>query len=88
MHRLLRPLLLSPFTVTVTGLDVVSSVVPDTVSLAWLVTSPSAGAVTESVGGTVSTVNDTVFTAAAFPSWSDTSTLIVCFPLVRAFVGV
>ena len=55
-------------TVTDTGLDVASFVVPRTVQEAWLVTRPSVGDVTESVGGTVSILNETLFCAAAFPS--------------------
>ena len=48
-------------TVTVTGLEVASLVVPVTVTAVLLVTSLSAGAVIESVGGTVSILNVTVF---------------------------
>ena len=48
-------------TVTLTGLDVVSLVVPVTVHAAWLVTRPSAGDVIDSVGGTVSILKVTDF---------------------------
>ena len=47
--------------VTVTGLDVISLVVPVTVQAALLVIRPATGAVTDNVGGTVSTLNVTVF---------------------------
>ena len=56
------------FTVTVTGLDVTSSVLPDTTRAASFVISSSAGFVRVSVGGIVSTVNETVLALAAFPS--------------------
>ena len=75
-------------TVTVTGLEVASLVVPVTVTAVLLVTSLSAGAVIESVGGTVSILNVTVFCVAAFPSKSDASILIVWLPSARAVVGV
>ena len=65
------------FTVTLTGLDVASFVLPVTVIELLFVTSPSAGLVIVNVGGTVSTLNVTDFCAAAFPSKSDASTLIV-----------
>ena len=65
-------------TVTVTGLDVASFVVPDTVHEELFVTESSAGAVTESVGGMVSTLKVTVFCVAALPSLSEASTFIVC----------
>ena len=45
------------FTVTVTGLDVASFVVPDTVRELWFVLRPSVGLDTFRVGATVSTVN-------------------------------
>lgn len=48
-------------TVTLTGLDVVSLVVPVTVHAAWLVTRPSAGDVIDSIGGTVSILKVTDF---------------------------
>jgi hypothetical protein len=70
-------------TVTVTGLEVASLVVPVTVTAVLLVTSLSAGAVIESVGGTVSILNVTVFCVAAFPSKSDASILIVWLPSAR-----
>ena len=50
-----------PFTLTVTGDEVASFVVPLTVTVALLVTKPSAGLVTFNVGGTVSTLNVTDF---------------------------
>ena len=46
----------APFTVTVTGLDVTSSVLPDTTRAASFVISSSAGFVRVSVGGIVSIV--------------------------------
>ena len=49
------------FTVTVTGLDVLSLVVPLTVIAVLLVTSLSDGALIDRVGGTVSTVQVTDF---------------------------
>ena len=58
----------APFTVTVTGLLVASSVVPLTVTVDLFVINPSAGAEIDNVGGIVSTVNVTDFCAAAFPS--------------------
>lgn len=57
-----------PLALSVTGDDVASFVVPDTVSVALLVIRPSAGDVTESAGGTVSTLNVTVLADAALPS--------------------
>ena len=48
-------------TVTVTGLDVMSLVVPDTVQAALLVIRPLTGAVTLNVGGTVSILKVTDF---------------------------
>lgn len=60
----------APFTVTVTGLDVASSVLPVTVTVVLLVTRPSAGAVMDKVGGTVSTMNVDVFAADVLPSLS------------------
>ena len=48
-------------TVTVTGDEVASLVVPDTVIVLLLVTYPSDGEVTLSVGGTVSILNVTDF---------------------------
>lgn len=59
----------APLTVTVTGLDVTSSVLPDTTRAALFVISPSTGFVRVSVGGIVSTVNETVLALAAFPSY-------------------
>ena len=56
------------FTVTVTGLDVTSSVLPDTTRVDLFVISPSAGFTSVSVGGIVSIVNVTVLAVAAFPS--------------------
>ena len=58
----------APLTVTVTGLDVTSSVLPDTTRAVLFVISSSAGFVRVSVGGIVSTVNETVLALAAFPS--------------------
>ena len=53
---------------TVTGEDVASLVVPDTVNAAVLVISPAAGEDTDKVGGVVSTLNVTDFAVAALPS--------------------
>ena len=58
----------APLTVTVTGDEVASLVVPDTVIVLLLVTYPSDGEVTLSVGGTVSILNVTDFCVAALPS--------------------
>lgn len=67
----------APFTVTVTGLDVASSVLPVTVTAFWLVIRSFDGAVICSVGGTVSIVNVAVLAAAALPSLSYAFTDIV-----------
>ena len=67
----------APFTVTVTGLDDTSSVLPLTVTVFLLVIRSFDGAVICSVGGTVSTVNVAVLAAAALPSLSDALTEIV-----------
>ena len=77
-----------PFTVSVTGDDVTSFVVPDTVTVVLFVTRPSAGEATESVGGTVLILNVADFAAAAFPSKSDALTVIVCEPSASALPGV
>ena len=69
-----------PFTVTVTGLDDTSSVLPLTVTVFLLVIRSFDGAVICSVGGTVSTVNVAVLAAAVLPSLSDALTEIVCDP--------
>jgi hypothetical protein len=55
-------------TVTVTGLDVTSLVVPFTVSEELFVTRPFVGLDTDNVGGVVSILNVTLFCVAAFPS--------------------
>ena len=78
----------APLTVTVTGLDVTSSVLPDTTRAASFVISSSAGFVRVSVGGIVSIVNVTVLAVAAFPSKSDASIEIVCAPSANAVPGV
>lgn len=70
----------TPLTVTVTGLDDTSSVLPLTVTVFLLVIRSFDGAVICSVGGTVSTVNVAVLAAAALPSLSDALTEIVCDP--------
>lgn len=57
----------APLTVTVTGLDVTSSVLPDTTRAALFVISPSTGFVRVSVGGIVSTVNETVLMVYMLP---------------------
>ena len=64
-------------TVTVTGLDVASFVVPLNVTLGLFVINPAAGLAIFNVGGTVSTLNDTDFLTAALPSLSLASNLIV-----------
>ena len=71
-----------------TGLLVASLVVPDTARAAVAVTSPSAGEVTFSAGGTVSTVKVVLFAAAALPSLSAASTDTVCAPSPIAADGV
>ena len=70
----------TPLTVTVTGLDDTSSVLPLTVTVFLLVIRSFDGAVICSVGGTVSTVNVAVLAAATLPSLSDALTEIVCDP--------
>ena len=77
-----------PFTLTVTGDEVASFVVPLTVTVALLVTKPSSGLVTFNVGGTVSTLNVTDFWVAALPSLSDAANLTVCEPSLKAVAGV
>ena len=77
-----------PFTVTVTGFDVISSVLPVMVTVFLFVTRLSTGAVTDNVGGTVSIVNVAVFAADAFPSLSLAVTDIVCAPSDSAVDGV
>lgn len=57
-----------PLTVTVTGEDVASLVVPDTVIVFLFVTYPSDGELMLRVGGTVSILNVTDFCEAALPS--------------------
>ena len=57
-----------PLTVTVTGEDVASLVVPDTVIVFLFVTYPSDGELMLRVGGTVSILNVTDFCVAALPS--------------------
>ena len=59
-----------PFTVSVTGDDVESLVVPATTTVLLFVISPSSGLVTFNTGGTVSTVNVVLFSVARFPSLS------------------
>lgn len=73
---------------TVTGELVASLVVPDTVSAGAAVISPSAGEVTFSAGGTVSTVKVVLFAAAVLPSLSDADTDTVCAPSPSAAAGV
>ena len=77
-----------PLTVTVTGLDVTSSVLPVTVIVDLLVISLSVGAVIDSVGGTVSSVNVDVLATDVFPSLSVAVTEIVCAPSFNAAAGV
>lgn len=50
--------------------------------------SPSAGEVTFSAGGTVSTVKVVLFAAAVLPSLSDADTDTVCAPSPIAAAGV
>ena len=77
-----------PLIVTITGLDVTSSVLPVTVTVVLLVISLSAGSVIDSVGGTVSTVNVDVLAADVLPSLSVAVTEIVCVPSFKAAAGV
>ena len=77
-----------PLTVTVTGLDVTSSVLPVTVTVDLLVISPSVGAVIDSVGGTVSSLNVDVLASDVLPSLSVAITEIVCAPSFNATSGV
>ena len=77
-----------PLIVTITGLDVTSSVLPVTVTVDLLVISLSVGAVIDSVGGTVSTVNVDVLAADVFPSLSVAVMEIVCLPSLSAAAGV
>ena len=71
-------------TFNITGLDVASLVVPDTVRFLLFVTRFSDGLVTFNVGGTVSILIDIDFCVAAFPSLSLASNLIVWLPSPNA----
>ena len=79
---------LVPLTFTVVGDDVISFVVPATVTVLAAVINPSAGEVMFNVGGTVSAEYVVDFSSAAFPSLSLALILTVCDPSERAEDGV
>ena len=78
---------LFPFTVNVTGLDVISFVVPETVTVFTFVLKSSDGAVTFKTGGTVS-IEIEIEVVASFPSLSEHSNVNVCVPSSNAVVGI
>ena len=77
-----------PLTLTVTGDDVASFVVPETVNDLLLVINPSVGFDKVNVGGTVSILNCTETWVAALPSLSLALILTVWEPSLNAVVGV
>ena len=74
--------------VTVTGLDVASFVVPESVRLLVFVIRLLAGEEMLSVGGTVSILNLVDIAVAELPSLSFTLIVMVCSPSARAACGV